>query len=499
MESYTPAVKKALEYLDLILGNGNLKPGEHLPSIQKLASKAQVSSVPMWKAVNLLAQKGVLEVIQGRGTRIPVQHDETLAPTVETWWRIREQIHREILGGKYSIGLMPSLKEMRIQYGVSYNTLKKALESLVSDGIIEPCHRTYRAISYVNQVSVSSVVLLGWSIPELDLQARTPWGEEFLRSCENQCSQMRLNFKVVRYNSVGGITKYIDQDGKAATELKENDSVLGFILWADSPDELYRDVLKQLNKFKKPIAVLQEGSLLRISDFQEQNRKIQVFSLATSSKAAKQVASFMLELGHKSIAYFSPFHLREWSKARLSGLEEIFSRHSGMNIQAYTIDKLGSHSFIEMVRPDKVFESFISKAQESPDMPELLINALKNVRMNITKSLLKEAIRESMKPLFEKAFADGNKSAWVCANDNVAIMALEWLKEHGGRIAIAGFDDTFEAFRTGLTSYNFNVQALVNCMLSFLVSPSSHSTIQRAGIFEVEGMLVERRTTFKVS
>jgi DNA-binding LacI/PurR family transcriptional regulator len=76
---------------------------------------------------------------------------------------------------------------------------------------------------------------------------------------------------------------------------------------------------------------------------------------------------------------------------------------------------------------------------------------------------------------------------------------MEFLKENPqkSKIAVVGFDDTFEAFHHGLTSYNFNIQATVQVMVSYIVNPTSLPSNRRSVAFEIEGMLVERKTTYK--
>jgi DNA-binding transcriptional MocR family regulator len=76
----TPAVKKAVTYLRSMLDNYTWIAGDMLPSINQLAAAAGVSSVPMWKAVNLLAEEDILEVIQGSGTRVKKDLRRTCEP-----------------------------------------------------------------------------------------------------------------------------------------------------------------------------------------------------------------------------------------------------------------------------------------------------------------------------------------------------------------------------------------------------------------------------------
>jgi len=501
MKQSTPAVKKAIDYLTKMLDNHTWIPGDLLPSISQLAIAAGVSSVPMWKAVNQLAEDDILEVVQGSGTRVKKAPEEPAAIIRNGWMGLRDRIHKDILSGIYIAGaLMPSLKEMRMHYGVSYQTLRKALDNLAAENMITPEHRTYRAVSFTPQRTHSSIVLLGWSNPIVELQARTPWGAEFLRECENICSRMKVSLRVIRYssNEGNGSVFYIDQNGNVVSKLKDDNSVLGYILWAQSPHELYRQVLNNLELFKKPVSVLQEGSQLRLADIAERTRDMKIFSIATGSNAARNVASFLLEQGHESIAYFSPYHRSDWSKARFCGLQEVYNRHSGgVKVHSYTLNGYGlSNEFVEPVKPLDRYMPAVTEMMRTARMPEMIIQAVNGSKSSITKTIKDMVIRSCMYQLFKKAL-NTHCTAWVCANDHIALYALDYLKNFPDKkIAVIGFDDTFESFRRGLTSYNFNIQGLVQIMMAHVINPGSVSPVKRVKPVEIEGILVVRGTTF---
>lgn len=494
MAQISPAKEKALKYLKQMLEK-YWKPGDSLPSISQLAESARVSVVPMWKAVNQLASEGTLEVIQGSGTRVSINFEEPVNALRKGWLGLRDRIHKDILTGRFPSGtLMPSLKEVKAHYGVSHQTLRKALDSLVVEGIIQPEHRTYRVISFSPDKTHSSIVLLGWSDPALELQARAPWGEEFLRVCENLCSQMKVRLDIIRYTRVNGKAVYSDQNGNTFDRLRSDDSVLGYLLWAESPNGLYLEVLSQIDLFKKPIAVLQEGTRLNLGTAAGKNRGLKVFSIATGSNAARSLASYLLQQGHSNVAYISPFHKSDWSRARLYGLQEIFDRQGiDAAIHSFTLKEFEyPYEFRLALKPSEILLHEIMSPQSSYGLAR---RAAARLRHHLSRILNDEAIRTFIRPLLVKA-KNSDCSAWVCANDLVAFMALDYLKEHPGRkIAVAGFDDTFEAFRRGLTSYNFNIHGLVQLMLSHLVNPSFHKHRDHNSV-EIEGVLVVRSTTF---
>ena len=61
---------------------------------------------------------------------------------------------------------------------------------------------------------------------------------------------------------------------------------------------------------------------------------------------------------------------------------------------------------------------------------------------------------------------------------------------------MAGFDDTVAAFGHGLTSYNFNMPAVVAAMIGFILSPQRPPAgCDDAGIIDAPGMIMVRSST----
>jgi DNA-binding FadR family transcriptional regulator len=503
MKQKNPAIQKAVTYINEMLKREIWKPGDLLPSINRLASSAGVSTVPMWKAVHQLDTEGILEVLHGSGTRVRSVTEDVQSVIRKGWLGLRDRIHKDILSGVFPPGtLMPSLKELRVRYGVSYPTLRKALDDLMKEGAVVSEHRTFRVVLLTSKRAHAKIVLLGWSGNGLEIQNRTPWGEEFLRICENQCSRMKINLCVVRYTADEGDIRFIASNGQYTMKLNDDRSVLGYLLWAESPNELYRQVLLQLTRFKKPVAVLQEGSRLQVNDLAENCKDLQVFSIATGSNAARSVASVLKHQGHNSIAYISHLHKSDWSQARLHGLREVYLRTGEpTSVQAFVLDKFKYFDeYCNLLKPPEYyFRKLMPGIERKDTVPRLIVDVLNSLKPAFMRQIQDYVIRNYLYPLFTKAIQDVKCSAWVCSNDYSALLALEFLKKYPQRrVAVVGFDDTFEAFRNDLTSYNFNIQALVQLMLNHVVNPSSQALPKRVRAVEIEGMLVERSTTFRV-
>lgn len=184
-----PAVDIAVEFLKRQINRGAFDSKPRLPSIRKLASMANVSLVTMWKAAQLLKQKGIVSIVHGQGIRpiagrknqtvtVTAGQDDSDSPSVEKKWKVvKKLIYRDILNGIYQPGeKMPALKEMAATYGTCFITLKKSLAALTKDNCIVPSKRTFRIASLSNKKSRSYIIVLTRGEESGELNTWTPWG-----------------------------------------------------------------------------------------------------------------------------------------------------------------------------------------------------------------------------------------------------------------------------------------------------------------------------------
>lgn len=77
---------------------GELKAGEALPSLRKLAKELRISVLTVTRAYNELADEGVVQNIQGKGTFVMDKGNELMQRQLET--RIRESLAEASRGAK---------------------------------------------------------------------------------------------------------------------------------------------------------------------------------------------------------------------------------------------------------------------------------------------------------------------------------------------------------------------------------------------------------------
>ena len=78
--------------------SGELKAGEALPSLRKLAKELRISVLTVTRAYNELADESVVQNIQGKGTFVMDKGNELMQRQLET--RIRESLAEASRGAK---------------------------------------------------------------------------------------------------------------------------------------------------------------------------------------------------------------------------------------------------------------------------------------------------------------------------------------------------------------------------------------------------------------
>ena len=102
-------------------------------------------------------------------------------------------------------------------------------------------------------------------------------------------------------------------------------------------------------------------------------------------------------------------------------------------------------------------------------------------------------------PWSARLAARADITAWVCVTDRVALAAQHYLRcvQVRRRIvpALAGFDDRFEAFLGGITSYSFNGRRAMAALLAHVLRPEAAGRSAAPGPLSIDGTIVERAST----
>ena len=142
----------------------NFSVGEKLPAHMELSQELKVSIKTIHDAIKSLIQEGILSAKRGRyGTtilRLPNDkrenkpEDSIFAPAQDAVFYNYEKIERhlkDMIVQNYSVGQkLPSMSELAKQLDVSGNTIRKALQNLAKDCIVEFARGKYGGTFIVN-------------------------------------------------------------------------------------------------------------------------------------------------------------------------------------------------------------------------------------------------------------------------------------------------------------------------------------------------------------
>ncbi|MBD3322228.1 MAG: GntR family transcriptional regulator [Chitinivibrionales bacterium] len=516
----SPPLQNAFNYLQNRIADRGARPGHSkLPSIAAMAQECGVALTTMAKAVGVYRDRGVVSCVRGYGifinpplneeSGLPGQREQPSEPLLSPWRRIKKCIEMNVLNGVYPPGTaLPTAKELRLKYRTSFQTLRKALGALVAEGILEPLRRGYAVPLLSSQNRNTKIVLLEPVSLYGEMILRPGVDEEFVHRLENECARRNVGLEIIGVQMEKDKLRYINLADHSSMHLENCGNTMGFIYAAkmQPPRYQYDNVLSTLFLFKKPVAILDMLGGQNLPSFALQSPRFRQFTVSVTAACARHVAKYLLELGHYNIAYISPFHKLDWSVKRYDGLVRIF-RTAGheRGVSLYALSRFSRRLEFGMVAREREGMPWFQPTREQLEkLPyPFRHQMLPRMQEEILYRYVDGEIYSQCVPLFEKALRNKAITAWVTANDPVAAMALDFLKKNNisvpGRISIISFDDSIDALRERISSYNFNISSAVQAMLDFVLSPTNEKRFHSRRPVDIKGNIIERQTTQKVN
>jgi DNA-binding LacI/PurR family transcriptional regulator len=203
------------------------------------------------------------------------------------------------------------------------------------------------------------------------------------------------------------------------------------------------------------------------------------------------VGEYLLSLGHRGVAYFSPYcDTRERSpvQSRKEGVEEAFRGAGyGEGVKAFLCDQFeseadaaGAYLQESTYRSlQEVSTEYLAAIDAIDPRPEYFFPPT-----GMTYPLVHQYHwYQFLLPRFEEALSDRSVTAWVGFNDTVALLAYSFLLSNGIKvpedISVIGFDDTIASYGYNLSSYNFNVDGMITEALDHIIRFRPGHNVQR--------------------
>jgi len=491
-----------------------------LPGINELSNRIGFSRGTIYKALHYLENHGVLVIRPRKDIQIIMteQNKEFLTSlkhnlnqpdtlTLQPKWKeLKDCILEKITNHTYPPGyLLPTIKELCYEYGTSYRVLHKALQAAVEEGKLERFKKGYRVCKISKGVGGSTIVFFQEYIDKIVLEGSTPHAVKYWPYIENECQRMNISLLAVAISRVPDSTKMVPPNlQKLIKNIESEYSVLGYIVpTIFSPEglEIVPFLLKTIGNTGKPVAILEESKALSYDTIKSNCPHARIFALATGNSSGKIVGNYLVELGHRKAAFFPPKHEAndDIPNTRLKGIAETFTcATTSISIFNRPVPKSKQlafssqnfNLFISSLRP--VVRDFIRKYGLRNECSVYVSYCAKIYTDLELRSVLYHDD-------FNDALAQSGITAWVCYNDTIALGALDFLKSKGVEvpktISVIGFDDTIEGLGRGLTSYNFNIPAIIDAILAYLLFPMRKLKKGPPDIVEIPGKIMEREST----
>ncbi|MBD3421936.1 MAG: GntR family transcriptional regulator [Chitinivibrionales bacterium] len=511
MNCRAPGISKAIACVIKHIKTDQLDTGQTLPSIEKLARMSSVSIRTMHKAMRILKKEQIVDCMHGRPTRLLAgcrdedvlsallhvtaipESGENPPARASAWQRIAHDIREKVHARKFDppVGF-PSNKELQHSYNASYQTIKKALLSLCEEQILAPSGGSFRPAT-ISRGKVDSEIVY---FPLTNIKQQLIMSDNASRGFEHEC-----HYNGIRSRFVGSLLSrnellFVDNK-KTGPVLNDSEKVLGYILPVTMPDDTWMKVLRTIVHFNKPIALIDHLGGWSLPAWASP-RNTRVFHARSHRRCGKIAARYALEKGHAAVGYISPFHQARWSRERFAAIQVTFNQF-GMSSSPFQFTFERSpiiSTYHEQARTHCAFSRFEKfYKQWRPNLPDAYAPHFDYlVYEQIPFDLLSRLeLFHDVRNLFEAALKQREISAWICANDIVGIAALDFLKQRGidvpGQISVIAFDDTVEASTYDLSSYNFNIEAIIRAAIGFIIN---RDTFPSRRPVEFDGILIER-------
>jgi DNA-binding LacI/PurR family transcriptional regulator len=205
-----------------------------------------------------------------------------------------------------------------------------------------------------------------------------------------------------------------------------------------------------------------------------------------------------MDLGHRKVAFITPYHQSQWCVERLRGVQHAFAAAGlpeGVALFDASVDNL-----LELMVRQKPFSTFRRHLRQFEDAVSRPYDLTQNLfEENLALHHMEaQFLKSHLEPYFRRALADSATTAWIGATDMVGLIALTFLRTNGVGVpqakSVISYDDTIEAFGVGLSSYSFNVAAIVQAMFDHITSGPSRRA-RGPQVLEVPGVVMARATT----
>lgn len=428
-----------------------------MPSVREIARDLGASPQTVHKALRHLAERGVVHALERKGFFWGPDPSADRAHEESAEDRIRAGILSDLRKGAFHPWKeLPSRSALSQMYGCGTRRVGRILQDFAERGILQRRGRAFFPMAQWVPRSPSTFVLLVVRCGgNGELLSDTEREIDFLKSVRRELAEQGLGLLRLGYHEEGG-GRFLDRRGMEIRLQDIREPLLGAIASTWLLEDPIR-LLDLLSATKRPISAWwehpeQDFPLGRFP------AGLAGFDISFGESPGESVGRHLAAEGRLDVAFLSPYHGNDWSRARLRGL----SRHiqaCGGSVREFVDDDVrhpwelqlrgrGTAGMVRLV--ERILLRFL-------DDPQLL-----------------------------------RTPTWVFSNDLAACAMHRILLRRGEAPPyMVGFDNTSESEKIGFDSFEFHTDGMVRQMLMHLANPKAE-IFSSPPIREMVGRLVVR-------
>lgn len=435
--------------------------GAPLPSVRNLALLLDRSPQTIHKALRHLRTRGDIHSLPRKGCywgAVPKAPAFPAASVVDPVAKARERLLSDLRCGAYHPHReLPPHQSLAQIYGVSSRRIGQILEGFAETGILERRGRFHALAQPATPPRHGTVLLVSRCDAQGKLLFDTERETDFMKSVHREGRERSLRLMVAGWHEGEGKGRFLDQQGRELRLERVPGALLGSIASTWLVQEPMR-LLERLWGLHRPVSVWWEHPKESFPAAHARRPSTVGFNLAFGPAPGVTVGRHLRGLGHRDIAFLSPFHASQWSQMRLAGLLEGL-KDGAATVEAFT---------------DSRFESAWHYRQAAGN--DLAGEAM--VRQVLQDMLEKTRVRHI--------------PCWVAVNDHVAALGLEMLRERGWpRPQLISFDNSSLCDAFQIDAFEFHTEGMVRQMIYHILQPGA-DLFRHGGLHEMVGRLVLR-------
>jgi len=501
-----PGIRKVVDYIRDQTASGALKSGALLPNRDALSRALQASPGTIAAAIACLKREGILSGVKGQRCRVADRSSQpSVTPALEcdavaalpSADLIAANIKDDIVAGVFKPGeAIPRSKELCGHYHTCRQTVRKSIDRLLAKKLLIRRGKRF-AVPRVALHSASAYIVFVWfniepSLPVFDLDT------SFLGIVERECFRNSVRLEKIIVSVRNGAIVLWRYGNPAPADPRIIESSMGILYFVNWYASVNSTVFDWLANQGKPLSIVDWLGGWAAPPALSSRPRTQWVRTFAARKPGFDVGRFLAGLGHRRIAYFSPFS-RAWSLTRFEGIEEALSL-AGPAYSATAFIQNQSVSEPEInEKTRRRYHTTVSLLGSASGISPDYAAGSSRIMAAVWIAQEGDLYFSILLPLFERALSQKEITAWVGCDDNVAMMAWSFLasrkKLDYRKIALAGFGNTFETVKADMTSYDFNFERAAGSILTFLLRPSFAGHFRKLAHPEIDGFVIERGST----